>query len=412
MIIGSGGREHALAVAFEKSSKVEAVFVAPGNPGMIIGTKKVTCVSLSATDSKGLVAFAEAENITFTFVGPEAAIEVGVVDAFRKRNLLIVGPTKAAGQIETSKIFAKEMMEKAGIATARYRSFDASDFEQANMYIQTLPLPIVIKESGLAAGKGVYICEERALAEQIISEILLDKCIPIVIEEYLEGPEFSHFSLVNGEHIISLGVARDYKRVGDGDTGLNTGGMGAISPVSLEDTSISEEIMATIVRPLAKKMVENGTPYTGILYTGVMQTKQGIKVIEFNARFGDPETQVLLPLIEVDWVTLVHHHFEQITTVLTYSSLQSVGVMVAAKGYPEEYVTDFPWTLPIAPAHLNVYYSGVALVDGEMTAAGGRVFMVTCQGESLDICREQIYGWLKEANTENLFYRNDIGVSK
>ncbi|MGP6138551.1 MULTISPECIES: phosphoribosylamine--glycine ligase [unclassified Jeotgalibaca] len=411
LIIGSGGREHALAVAFEKSPFVNTVFVAPGNPGMMIGTEKVECVAISATDTDGLIALAKAEEIDYTFVGPEAAIEVGVVDAFRNHEFLIVGPTKAAGQIETSKIFAKDMMHKADISTAGYRSFDDGDIVDATAYIQTLPLPIVIKESGLAAGKGVYICESHAQAQQIIIETLRDKKIPIVIEEFLEGPEFSHFSLVNGEHVIPLGIARDYKRAFDGDKGLNTGGMGAISPVSGDDESISEEIMQTIVQPLTKQMVENGTPYTGILYTGVMKTKTGLKVIEFNARFGDPETQVLLPLIQVDWVGLLEHHFAKSLPEITYSPLQSVGVMVAAKGYPKEYVSGFVLDLPNVPENIDVFYSGVSLVDGEIVAAGGRVFMVTCQGESLDICRKQIYGWLKGVNMENLFYRSDIGVS-
>lgn len=410
LIIGSGGREHALAVAFEKSPSVNTVFVAPGNPGMMIGTTKVKCVAISATDTDELVSFAKAEEIDYTFVGPEAAIEVGVVDAFRKQSLLIVGPTKVAGQIETSKIFAKEMMQSAGIPTAGYRSFNGSDLAAAIAYTESLPLPIVIKESGLAAGKGVYICEALPLAQQIVTEVLRDKRIPIMIEEYLEGPEFSHFSLVNGEHVIPLGIARDYKRAFDGDKGLNTGGMGAISPVSPEDNRMNDEIMDVIVRPLIKQMAANGTPYTGILYTGIMKTNTGLKVIEFNARFGDPETQVLLPLIQVDWVDLLEHHFVKKTPNITYSTLQSVGVMLAAKGYPQEYVSGFSLVLPHVPENIDVFYSGVSLVDDEITASGGRVFMVTCQGESLDICREQIYGWLKGVNMKNLFYRSDIGV--
>lgn len=411
LIIGSGGREHALAVAFEKSPSISTVFVAPGNPGMMIGTDKVECVAISATDVDGLLAFAKAEEITYTFVGPEAAIEVGVVDAFRKQELQIVGPTKAAGQIETSKIFAKEMMHKATIPTAGYRSFGDGDSMDATSYIQSLPLPIVIKESGLAAGKGVYICDEYLQAQRIIIETLDDKKIPIVIEDYLEGSEFSHFSLVNGEHVIPLGIARDYKRAFDGDKGLNTGGMGAISPVSAEDDSISEEIMQTIVRPLIKQMTENGTPYTGILYTGVMKTRTGLKVIEFNARFGDPETQVLLPLIQTDWLELLGHHFAKTSPKITCSPLKSVGIMVAAKGYPGEYVSGFALDLPTIPENIDIFYSGVSRVKGEMVATGGRVFMVSCQGENLDICHEQIYGWLKGVNVENLFYRSDIGFS-
>lgn len=412
LIIGSGGREYALAAAFEKSHSVATVYVAPGNPGMMMGTEKVECVAIPVTDVENLVAFAQAEAVDYTFVGPEAAIEVGVVDAFREQDLLIVGPTKAAGQMEISKIFAKAMMQEAGIPTAAYRSFGATDFEDAVAYVDALPEPIVIKESGLAAGKGVYICENRAQAKEILADTLQHRGIPVVIEEYLEGPEFSHFSLVNGEHIIQLGIARDYKRAYDNDKGLNTGGMGAISPVSPEDGTISAEILETIVRPLTKKMVEKGNPYTGILYTGIMKTKNGLKVIEFNARFGDPETQVLLPLIETDWIALLEHHFAQTTPVITYSPKQSVGVMVAAKGYPQEYVSGFALNLPEVPEHLDVYYSGVKAMDGQLTAAGGRVFMVTCQDDTVEACREKLYDWLKDLNTENLFYRSDIGISR
>lgn len=412
LIIGSGGREHALATAFEKSQSVATVYVAPGNPGMMMGTEKVECVTIPVTDVENLVAFAQAEAVDYTFVGPEAAIEVGVVDAFRAQDLLIVGPTKAAGQMETSKIFAKAIMHEAGIPTAAYRSFDSADFEDAVAYVDALPEPIVIKESGLAAGKGVYICETRAQAKEILADTLLQRNIPVVIEEYLEGPEFSHFSLVNGEHIIPLGIARDYKRAYDNDKGLNTGGMGAISPVSPEDGTISAEILETIVRPLTKKMAEKGNPYTGILYTGIMKTKNGLEVIEFNARFGDPETQVLLPLIEMDWVELLEHHFAQTMPAITYSPKQSVGVMVAAEGYPQEYVSGFALNLPEVPKHLDVYYSGVKATDGQLTAAGGRVFMVTCQDETVEACREKLYDWLKDLNTENLFYRSDIGISR
>lgn len=411
LIIGSGGREHALAVAFEKSASVAAVYVAPGNPGMLLGTESVHCVPIPTTETDSLVAFAQSEAIDYTFVGPEVAIEAGVVDAFREKNLLIIGPTKVAGQIETSKIFAKVMMEKAGIPTAGYQAFSEHDYKAAHHYVNALPLPVVIKESGLAGGKGVYICEERTHAERIVRETLLARKRAIIVEEFLEGPEFSHFSLVNGEHIISLGIARDYKRAFDLDKGLNTGGMGAIAPVSLEDAQLSDEIVTTIVRPLTKTMMENGTPYTGILYTGVMATKTGLKVIEFNARFGDPETQILLPLIEVDWLDLFKHHFNQTEPTLTYLPLQSVGVMIAAKGYPEKHVTGFALHLPEVPPNIIVYYSGVSSVNGQLLATGGRVFMVTCQDENLDRCREHIYGWLEGVDMENLFCRSDIGVS-
>ncbi|WP_277630952.1 phosphoribosylamine--glycine ligase [Atopococcus tabaci] len=409
LIIGAGGREHALARAFEKSKKTSRVFVAPGNPGMELEAEKISCVPIAATDKEGLVEFAKENGITYTVVGPELTIEAGVVDAFMEHGLAVVGPTKTAGQIETSKVFAKTLMAEAGIPTARFEVFTPHQLAEAKTYVDTLALPVVIKENGLAAGKGVYICEDRATAYDVLQEMMEEKQVDIVVEEFLVGAEFSHFSLVNEEHIIPLGIAKDYKRAFDGSKGPNTGGMGAVSPVTPEDEAIGEDIMNQVVRPLVEKMNQRGTPYTGILYTGVMMTVSGIKVIEFNARFGDPETQVLLPMIENDWIDILENHFDKRPLQLNYTKKQSLGVIVAAKGYPGTHEKGFPLPVPPCTEETTIHYSGVSSQDGQLTAAGGRLFMISSQAETIAQCRENVYAWLEQLDSTHVFYRRDIG---
>lgn len=412
LIIGSGGREHALASSFAKSAEVGTVFVAPGNPGMVLHSEKIQCVAIPVLANEELVSFAIENEIDYTFVGPEVALEAGIVDVFRAHQLSIVGPTKAAAQIESSKIFAKNMMEKAGIPTAAFRAFQAEQVAEAQAYAETLPVPLVIKESGLAAGKGVYICSTHAEGHAVLADVMTDKQSAVVIEEFMEGPEFSHFSLIHDDHIISLGLARDYKRAYDGDKGLNTGGMGAITLLSEENKAVSDEIVSRIVRPLVAEMSKSDVPYTGILYTGVMQTKTGIRVIEFNARFGDPETQVLLPLIENDWMEILTSHFEKQPITMRFSKQQSLGVIVAANGYPQKCEEGFALNLPAETNQIQVYYSGVAKKNDQLVAAGGRIFMATTQAEDLQGCRERVYSWLDELELEQAFYRRDIGSRK
>lgn len=409
LIIGGGGREHALAKAFEKSEDVTNIFVAPGNPGMRLESTKIQCISISATDKDQLVQFAKEKGVTYTVVGPETAIEAGVVDSFRAHNLQILGPTQEAGQIETSKSFAKVLMKKAEIPTAQFKLFYPDQFAEAKAYVSSLDLPIVIKENGLAGGKGVYICEDRPHSEEILMKVMEEKRSEVVVEEYLEGVEFSHFSLINEDHIIPLGVARDYKRALDGDRGLNTGGMGAVSPISPEDSAWNEEILNTVVIPLTRQMKEEGIPYTGVLYTGIMKTKTGLKVIEFNARFGDPETQVLLPLIQTDWIDILDRYFSKKPLELEYSTKQSLGVVLTAKGYPEKFEKGFELVLPAKTSETSFYYSGVSAHGGQLTASGGRILMVTAQAENLKECRDKVYHWLEQIDSDQMFYRKDIG---
>lgn len=410
LVIGSGGREHAIASAFEKSEKVARVYVAPGNPGMNRQSKKIQTVPLQVTDNEGLIRFAKEEVIDISFVGPEAAFEVGLVNDFREQGLKIVGPTKEAGKIESSKVFAKELMTKAGIPTAQFKVFEPSQFEQAKIHIDTLPLPIVIKENGLAAGKGVFICESRENALEELEKAMKEKQSDVVIEEYMEGPEFSHFSLVNEDHVIPLGIARDYKRAYDQNKGPNTGGMGAVSPISDQDNQLNDEVLNLVVHPLLAEMKKEGKPYTGILYTGIMETTAGLKVIEFNARFGDPETQILLPLIETDLVDVISAHFDKTDLTLTYSNKQSLGVVLAAQGYPGQCENGFELPIPAELPKGQIYFGGVVENNGKLLASGGRLLMVTSQADTIRDCRKDVEYWLERIDSDQSFYRTDIGL--
>lgn len=410
LVIGSGGREHALAKAFERSPQVANVFVVPGNAGM--PSAKIHCVNLSMLDFPALRQFVADNHIALTFVGPEVPLSEGIVDDFNAHNLPIVGPTKYAAQMESSKAFAKGVMDRAGVPTASYQSFLAKDLEKATAYLETQAMPIVIKQDGLAAGKGVVIAQTLDEAKETVREMMQDLDSPVVIEEFLTGEELSFFSLVNGEHIISIGFARDYKRAHDNDEGLNTGGMGAYSPLMWVDKAIEQEIMDKVLRPLLAQMVKEGQPYTGVLYSGLMHTANGIKVIEFNARFGDPETQILLPLIETDFFDLVSAHLAKRDIDVKLANKTSLGVIVAAEGYPQDYAKgmeisfadDFPMD--------NVCFAGVAEKDGKLTANGGRILMVTTQQANLVEARKAVYELLEKVKIEKAFYRRDIGFGK
>lgn len=410
LIIGSGGREHAIAKAFERSPKVAKVFVAPGNAGM--PSSKIECVNIGITDFPALRQFVADNQIALTFVGPEVPLSEGIVDDFNAHNLPIVGPTKYAAQMESSKAFAKGVMDRAGVPTASYQSFPAKDLEKATAYLETQSMPIVIKQDGLAAGKGVVIAQTLTEAKDTVREMMVDLNSPVVIEEFMTGEELSFFTLVNGEHIIPIGFARDYKRAYDNDEGLNTGGMGAYSPLMWVDQAIEQEIMDKVLRPLLAQMVKENEPYTGVLYSGLMHTANGIKVIEFNARFGDPETQILLPLIETDFFDLVSAHLDKKQIEVKLSNKTSLGVIVAAEGYPQDYAKGmeihFADNFPME----NVCFAGVAEKDGKLTANGGRILMVTTQQDDLISARKAVYELLEKVKIEKSFYRRDIGFGK
>lgn len=408
LVIGSGGREHALADAFIRCSAVETVYVAPGNDGIAASHEQVEAVAIAVDDIEGLLAFAQEQAVDWTFVGSEAPLALGVVDTFRQHGLTIIGPTKQAAQLETSKQFAKEVMAEAGVLTAGYRTFDADQLAEAQAYVRQLMPPIVIKENGLAAGKGVSILESHSEAERILADVLGKAENHVIIEDYLEGPEFSHFSLVSGKQVIPLGVSRDYKRALDDNQGLNTGGMGAVTPITAYDEELSQQIVDEIVTPVVHEMVRRGQPYTGILYTGVMQTEEGLAVIEFNARFGDPETQVLLPSLTTDFVSILEAHLSGEEIVVERDEQVRVGVVLAAKGYPESYKKDFNLNLPPLPDELMIHWAGVKEVANQWQANGGRIAMISARGKTVADARQQIDRYMETINNNQLHYRRDI----
>lgn len=412
LIIGSGGREHALARAFAKSPQVQKVYVAPGNPGMVNLKEMIECVDIEVTDFEKLVKFALNESISVTIVGPEHPLELGIVDFFMERDLDIVGPSKIAAKLENSKHFAKEIMEQAGVKTAQYQFFPASEYQAAIDYVNAMTLPLVIKADGLMNGKGVVIPETMEEAHASLELMMHTNGKDVLIEEFLVGSEFSHFSLVNGKHVIPLASACDYKRSHDNDLGINTGGMGSFAPIPWFDKPMEERVLTEIVQAVANQMVENGTPFTGVIYTGAMWTKSGPKVIEFNTRFGDPETQVVLPLIENDFYDVIQAHLNQEDIQVRLKDQYNLGIVLAAKGYPAQPMLNIPINLPENLVD-QTYYAGVTLNDNkQLVSNGGRILMVTANGESLEDARDKAYPLIQQLDIQDSFYRNDIGLNR
>lgn len=417
LIIGSGGREHALAKQYAASDHVSHVWVAPGNPAMIQperdSSAAIDCVDIGIEDFESLCAFVKENEIQITFVGPEIPLNSGIVDKFRKEGLKIIGPTKQASQLEASKGFAKGIMNRAGVQTAAYQSFDPTQFQEASRYLSEHALPVVLKEDGLAQGKGVIIATTRAEAEQALEKLIIEQESSVIIEEFLTGKEFSYFCLVNEEHIISIGTACDYKRAFDNDEGLNTGGMGAYAPVDWVDENLIDEIHTTIIQPVIQKMIEENTPFTGVLYAGLMQTEKGLYVIEFNTRFGDPETQILLPLLETDFYELTHAHLEKQDISVNHSLDYGLGVVIAANGYPESYQTGMPIKLLDTCPVESICFSGVKREDSkQFVSDGGRILMMTAKGRSLSDCRDSVYKMIEKVSIPDTFYRRDIGLTE
>ena len=406
LVIGGGGREHAIVDALSRSPQVSKIYCAPGNAG--IGEQAFN-VPLKDTDVEGLKAFALENKVDLTVVGPEAALAAGIVDAFRTAGLAIFGHTKAATAIESSKEFAKELMAKYGIPTASYRSFQ--DFDEALAYVSARPFPAVLKYDGLAAGKGVVIAQDVDEARRALADMLLDHTFgqgKVVVEDFLTGPEFSFLCFVDGERVYPMPLSQDHKRAFDGDKGPNTGGMGAYTGlpfITEEDRAFAyKEIMCKA----ASAMVAEGLPLSGVLYGGLMKTPQGIKVIEFNARFGDPETEVVLPLLQSD----IYEIFEGVakgTPVAepVWDNGVTLGVVLASKGYPGHYEKGYE-ICGLDAVDAQVYHMGTAIRDGECFTNGGRVLMVVSGGASLAEARSRVYAEIGKIHCENLFYRNDI----
>jgi len=412
LIIGSGGREHTLAWKFAQSPEVEKVYVAPGNAGM---EEVAECVDLKISDFAGLAAFAKAENIALTFVGPEAPLVDGIVDYFEREGLAVFGPRANAAIIEGSKSFTKDLMKKYKIPTAAYEVF--TDFPSASAYIKTRRPPFVLKADGLAAGKGVVIAETREDANAVLADMLQNKCFgaagsTVVIEEFLTGIEFSFMAFVNGENVYPMVIAKDHKRAFDGDQGLNTGGMGAYSPVPQISDEIIELALNEVLIPTAKAMVEEKRSFTGILYAGLIATKLGAKVIEFNARFGDPEAEVILPRLESDLFTAIMDILAGKDPELSWSEDNVLGVVLASNGYPEDYETGFPIIgLDKLDEETLVFHCGTEKTDVGFATKGGRVLLVARKAESLKTAGKELYRDIKNIKCNNLFYRKDIGGS-
>ena len=403
LTVGKGGREHAIAKALSRSSLCDALYCAPGNPGM---AEFAECVNISDADIPALVEFAKDNAIDLTVVGPESALADGIADAFEAAGLKIFAPSQAAAQVESSKDFAKQLMEKYAIPTAAYQTFEA--LEPALAYVREKGAPIVIKEDGLKAGKGVTVAMSLEEAENALEDAFKDGENRVVIEEYLEGFEFSLICLVHGETVVPLEVAQDHKAVGDGDTGPNTGGMGSYSPVRRITPEITETALETIIRPMARALKEEGVPFTGFLYGGLMETKDGIKTIEFNARFGDPEAEVILCRLESDFVKAILDVMEDKEPALEWSNKVSHGVVLASEGYPAS-STKGALIEGLENVKADVYHMGTRMSEDGLVTDGGRVLMVVTMEDTLEDAFAHTYGELENVQCDKLFWRHDIG---
>ncbi len=415
LIIGNGGREHAMAWKIAQSPQVTHIFVAPGNGGTAI-EKKVENIPITSTNITELVAFAKAQSIALTIVGPEAPLVLGITDAFEKEGLLCFGPSLRGSELEGSKAFTKDFLARYNIPTAQYGNF--FDVQDALKYIENHPYPLVIKASGLAAGKGVIIAENAAIAQATIRDMLekhafgeASKCI--VIEEFLQGEETSFIVVTDGDKVIPLATSQDHKTRDDGDKGPNTGGMGAYSPAPLVTPELEERIMREVIYPTLAGLRKENRPYKGFLYAGLMINKNNEpKVLEFNCRLGDPETQPILfrlksDLVELCLMTLTNRLDEYI---IEWDSRPAIGVVIASKGYPDAYPSgDIIRNIPIETTTQKVFQAGTRREDNETLSDGGRVLCATALGNNLKQAKKAAYELVQQIEWENKFYRSDIG---
>ena len=413
LVVGSGAREHAIAWKLSQSEQVDALFLAPGNAGTAaLGTN----LPIEASDITALAAAVQQYGITLTIVGPEVPLAEGVVDRFQEQGLAIFGPSRAAAQIEASKGFAKEFMNRHGIPCAQGMAFDS--YTQAVRFLQHRDVPVVIKADGLAAGKGVTVALTRSEAVAALDACMNRRVFGeagarVVVEEFLEGREVSVFGFTDGETVSPLVAACDYKRVGDGDQGPNTGGMGSYSPPEFWDESLAAEAEAKIFQPTVAGMAREGRPYQGVLYGGLILTRQGLKVIEFNARLGDPETQVILPRLETDLAEIAKAIAggAMPKTRITWSGEACVGVVMASGGYPGEYSTGFPiGGLKDGSGQALVFHGGTRLRDGEVVTNGGRVLTVVGRAPTMAQARQRAYAAIERIEFQGAFYRRDIAL--
>ena len=415
LVVGSGGREHTLVWKIAQSAEVGRLYAAPGNPGM---AQEAECVDIQADDTVGLLAFALRERIDLTVVGPEVPLALGIVDRFEERGLKIFGPSGRAAQIESSKGFSKDLMAKYGIPTARYERFSSS--EEAIRYVREQGAPIVVKADGLAAGKGVLICRTQADAIEAVRTIMEDQAFgaagqEVVVEEFLEGEEASILALTDGETILPLGASLDHKAIFDGDGGPKTGGMGAYAPAPVVTSAVSRRVMEQVLRPAVDGMAAEGRLYKGVLYAGLMIADEGLKVVEFNCRFGDPESQVVLPLLKTDLVALMMAVAEGRLGEMSLeeSDDAAVCVVMASGGYPGSYEKGTRIAGLETAREMEdvmVFHAGTTARDGAIVTNGGRVLGVTAMGADIGSAIDRAYEAVGKIHFEGAYYRKDIGA--
>ena len=411
LVVGGGGREHAIIKALKKSPRVTEIFAAPGNGGI---AADAVCTGIGAKDLEGFTKFAQENAIDFAVVAPDDPLVLGAVDMLEAAGIPCFGPNKAAAILEGSKVFSTDLMKKYNIPTAEYNVFD--DMEEALKYLQTAPIPTVVKADGLALGKGVTVAMTREEAVAAVKECMEDKVFGesgshIVIEEFLTGPEVSVLSFTDGNVVIPMVSSMDHKRVGDGDTGPNTGGMGTVAPNPYYTEAVAKECMETIFLPTMKAMNAEGRTFKGCLYFGLMLTEKGPKVIEYNCRFGDPETQVVLPLLESDLLTVMEATAQGklAETEVKFADKHACCVVLASNGYPKAYQSGYPITIP-ADLDAEVYVAGAKLDGDVLKTSGGRVLGVTAIGDTLEEAIEKAYAQAANVTFENAYCRRDIGA--
>ncbi|MCH8170141.1 MAG: phosphoribosylamine--glycine ligase [Bacteroidetes bacterium] len=416
VVIGSGGREHALAYKISESPILSNLYIIPGNPGT---AKCGTNINLSINDFTSIGIFCKNKEIDFAVVGSEAPLVAGLSDYLRDKGIKVFGPSSSAARIESEKSFAKKIMVENGVPTAQYREFTSNKYGGAKKYLQETTYPCVLKADGLAAGKGVLICEDLQTALKGLDDLFLQKkygsaCDKIIVEEFLTGEEASIFAITDGENFICLPSSQDHKRIGENDTGLNTGGMGAYSPAPVVTDEILEEIKTKIIRPVLAVMRESGNKFVGCLYAGLMITNEGPKAIEFNCRFGDPETQAVLPLLNGDFLKLLYSaaNGNLDKEAVTYNGGCSICVVASSKGYPEEYKKGFEikGLNNITDPSIIVYHAGTKQDEGKIITNGGRVLGVTAFSLNKDYqsVKSIVYQNLSKISFEGMYYRRDI----
>lgn len=413
LVIGNGGREHAIIRALKKSPRVGKIYAMKGNAG--IG-ELAELVDVDYCDVKAVGDWVDAhKDVEYTVIAPDDPLALGLADELESRGHRVFGPDKKAAAIESSKAFAKELMKKYGIPTAKYEIFDR--YEQALEYVRSAPLPVVLKADGLALGKGVLICSTEAEAEEGLKEIMLDRKFgaagnKVVVEEFLEGPEVSVLAFTDGKTIVPMVTSCDHKRAFDGDKGLNTGGMGTFSPAPFYGEKCADEVMKKIMLPTMAAMNAEGRTFKGVLYFGLMKTKDGMKVIEYNSRFGDPETQVVLPMLKTDLLDI----FEAVTDErladirIEWEEGACVCVVLASGGYPVKYEKGKVIEIGALDPDVFLYHAGTAVKDGKLVTAGGRVLGVSAKGATVEEARKKAYENVRKISFDGMHYRTDIGI--